>query len=125
MASLLREIGVFKNKHIPDDYIFSSIDQRIELVCGLMDTDGTVSKSGQCTFVQCDAHKDIVFSMRKILQSLGFKVALYHKTKMCDEKQFWCYEIYFSCDKNLPLVKMRRKYDRLLEKDIQQPFINQ
>lgn len=116
LASLLREIGVFKNKHIPDDYIFSSIDQRIELVCGLMDTDGTVSKSGQCTFVQCDAHKDIVFSMRKILQSLGFKVALYHKTKMCDEKQFWCYEIYFSCDKTLPLVKMRRKYDRLLEK---------
>ena len=112
----LREYNLFGNKHIPEDYIYGSVEQRLELVRGLMDTDGTVSKNGQCTFVQCDDHKDIVFDLRKIIQSLGFKVAVYHKTKMCDEKQFWCYEIYFTCDKKLPLVKMSRKFERLREK---------
>ena len=115
LVTLLRQIGVFNNKHIPDNYIYSSINQRMELVRGLMDTDGTVSKRGQCTFVQSDDHKEIVFAMMKILQSLGFKVAIYHKAKMCDQKEFWCYEIYFVSDKQFPVVKMKRKYNRLLD----------
>lgn len=33
------------NKHIPKDYITASIDQRLELLAGLIDTDGTLIKS--------------------------------------------------------------------------------
>ena len=37
-----------ENKHIPQNYIFSSFDTRLALLQGLMDTDGTVEKRGTC-----------------------------------------------------------------------------
>lgn len=44
----LREIGALNNKHIPDMYLNASKEQRFALLQGLMDSDGTASKSGQC-----------------------------------------------------------------------------
>jgi hypothetical protein len=44
----LRQAGVWgllgHNKHIPDQYLFASVDQRIELLRGLMDADGMATK---------------------------------------------------------------------------------
>lgn len=42
----LREVGVLNNKHIPIDYLRASYGQRLALLQGLMDTDGTVSGGG-------------------------------------------------------------------------------
>ena len=50
----LRQLGVFgnksPNKYVPEIYLTSSIKSRIELLSGLMDTDGSCSESGECTF---------------------------------------------------------------------------
>jgi len=46
----LRELNLIKNKHIPEEYLKASIEQRMELLRGLMDTDGYVDKRGQCEF---------------------------------------------------------------------------
>lgn len=40
----IRAAGLYKNKHIPRAYIESSIEQRCELLAGLIDTDGTVDQ---------------------------------------------------------------------------------
>src|SRR5207253_2085208 len=45
--SALRLIG---NKHIPEQYLHSSEDQRKALLQGLMDTDGTISPAGYAEF---------------------------------------------------------------------------
>ena len=37
----LRELGVLGNKHAPQDYLVASADQRLALLQGLMDTDGS------------------------------------------------------------------------------------
>lgn len=42
----LREAGVLDNKHIPTNYLRASYSQRLALLQGLMDTDGTVSDGG-------------------------------------------------------------------------------
>ena len=47
----LKSLGLLKNKHIPDIYLFSSVQQRLELLRGLMDSDGTVDKRGCSNFV--------------------------------------------------------------------------
>lgn len=47
----LRKMDLIKNKHIPDCYMYATVEERLELLQGLMDTDGTVDKkSGNCSF---------------------------------------------------------------------------
>jgi predicted phage terminase large subunit-like protein len=43
-TNLLKAIGVFDDKNIPEIYLRSSVAQRLELLAGLIDTDGHVSK---------------------------------------------------------------------------------
>lgn len=38
----LKDLGVVNNKHIPEVYLRASVEQRVALLQGLMDTDGTV-----------------------------------------------------------------------------------
>jgi intein/homing endonuclease len=52
LQAQLKQLGIYKNKHIPREYLEASIDQRKDLLKGLMDTDGNVSKEGQCFFAQ-------------------------------------------------------------------------
>src|SRR3990167_8647539 len=47
---LLRQNNLLKNKHIPSLYLIGDINQRLSLVRGLMDTDGTIDKKGRCSF---------------------------------------------------------------------------
>lgn len=67
----LRELGVLGNKHIPEAYLTASEEQRFALLQGLMDTDGTVTTAGQCSFQ--NTNKLLVEGARELLQSLGFK----------------------------------------------------
>ena len=70
----LKKLNLLQNKHIPEEYFYGSIEQRLELVRGLMDTDGTCSKyNGQCSIVQSVTHKNIIDGLSQILSSLGIK----------------------------------------------------
>jgi replicative DNA helicase len=46
----LRTLGVLANKHIPQDYLRASEEQRRALLAGLLDTDGTVNPGGSVSF---------------------------------------------------------------------------
>lgn len=50
LVTHLKKIGVYGNKHIPNEYIQSSHNQRLELLRGLMDTDGDCATDGGATF---------------------------------------------------------------------------
>ncbi len=52
MTARLDELGVRNNKHIPEAYLFGSHDQRLALLQGLMDSDGSVSGRGRPVFYQ-------------------------------------------------------------------------
>lgn len=52
LRAVLRDLSVFGNKHIPEAYLRSSRAQRLQLLAGLMDTDGHVEKeTGRCRIV--------------------------------------------------------------------------
>jgi hypothetical protein len=76
----LKELNVFKNKHIPDIYLYSSLEQRYELLRGLMDTDGSCDKSGHIEFGTSISKLASTFS--DLCRSLGiaFKVNIVNKT---------------------------------------------
>ena len=112
LSAKLRAAGLIKNKHIPQEYLQGSIDQRMELLQGLMDTDGTCSKSGQCEFVQ--KSKVITDGIMELLDSLGIKNTVHEHIptingKACDK----VYRVQFWTDKTKPCFKLWRKYDRL------------
>src|SRR5690606_9232935 len=46
----LRAMDLVGNKHIPPAYLRAGFAQRLELLQGLMDTDGTIDKYGACSF---------------------------------------------------------------------------
>lgn len=110
----LREIGVFKNKHIPKIYLQSSIEQRMELLRGLMDTDGTVSKSGQCEFAQTD--KVITDGVSELLYSLGIKHNVKKEHNILNGKKYEYYRITFFISKSNSCFKLQRKHNRLKDK---------
>lgn len=70
----LRRISVLGNKHIPHDYLWASEDQRLALLQGLMDTDGTVTKSGSAEF--CNTNLHIAEGVAHLARSLGMKATL-------------------------------------------------
>ena len=56
-------------KYIPDNYKYGSIEQRYELIRGLMDTDGYISNDGSMSFV--NTSKQLVDDFMEVLRSLG------------------------------------------------------
>jgi predicted phage terminase large subunit-like protein len=67
----LKALNLINNKHIPEQYLTSSFLQRMDLLCGLIDTDGNVTKDGQCSFHGKD--KKLVDQVVELLHSLGRK----------------------------------------------------
>lgn len=98
---------LLKNKHIPDDYIYNSIENRLELIRGLFDTDGWVSvDNGKCYFAQ--KNESIFFSTVRILRSLGMSVTV-TADKIVDGK---LYKTLYT-PANLQIFNLKIKADRL------------
>ena len=109
----LRDLGVFGNKHIPEMYMAASVEQRMELLRGLMDTDGFCSKKGQCEFSQKDER--FVDQFQELLASLGIKSSKREKRIRCNGKECRAFSVLFYCDQANPCFKLRRKKERLKE----------
>ena len=68
----LKALNVMKNKHIPKKYLESSIEDRMELLMGIMDTDGHKMKN-RATCEMCTKHKHFAEEFLQLINSLGFK----------------------------------------------------
>jgi hypothetical protein len=61
-------------KFVPDIYLTASLAQRLDLLRGLMDSDGTVTaKSGRCCFV--NTNTELIAGVRTLVRSLGWKTS--------------------------------------------------
>jgi predicted phage terminase large subunit-like protein len=67
----LRVAGLLKNKHIPDAYLCASVDQRLALIQGLIDTDGCVTRDGKVTFH--NTNEVLVDDFLTLVRSFGVK----------------------------------------------------
>lgn len=65
----LKELGVLNNKHIPKQYLINSKKVRLQLLAGLIDTDGYKGNTGyEITQKRLNLHLEI----KTLAQSLGF-----------------------------------------------------
>jgi len=113
LVTLLKSNNLYENKHIPDEYLYGSVSQRLDLLCGLMDTDGTISKDGYAEFTQSVCHEKICDGFYKLLVSLGIKFTCGVYDRKCGDKTFKAHRFKFTPSKELPCFKLPRKLDRL------------
>lgn len=72
LLAQLKNLGVWNETYIPDLYTRSSMDQRIALLQGLMDSSGNaISSSGECVF--SNTNPDLVGQVVGLVRSLGLR----------------------------------------------------
>lgn len=109
LQKLLKELGVYGNKHIPKEYLRASIDQRLSLLQGLMDTDGYCDKRGQCEFT--NINKRLIDEVEELICSLGIKVVVCEGIAMLNGVSHGKkYRLKFLS--SLPVFRLKRKLDR-------------
>lgn len=73
LATDLRHLGVLDHKHVPEQYLRGSVEQRLDLLRGLMDSDGTITREGQCVFSNTDSL--LVSAVLELVRSLGIRAS--------------------------------------------------
>jgi hypothetical protein len=76
--SKLKSYNLLKNKHIPQNYLRSSYEDRLELLRGLMDTDGSVTKNTR-SFEFYQKNYDLILQVVELLSTLGIKSNIRHR----------------------------------------------
>jgi len=80
MLNLLRDkLNVLNNKHIPFDYLTSSRNDRLQLLAGLIDTDGSIAHNG---YEITQKNSELLKQIKWLADSLGFRTSQI-KEKIC------------------------------------------
>lgn len=128
----LKRLGVYNNKHIPKEYIYCCESDRLELLAGLIDSDGWYdSKKKRFGFSQVDYRKDIAYDFAFIARSLGMKVSIRKKkqkpSKLCPNISNYSYvvSILSGCERIPTKIKRKQaKGDKYYQKDIYRSMFN-
>lgn len=112
--------SVAHQKYIHHDYLFNSLENRIELLNGLMDSDGTCQKNG-CSCYNTKS-KQLAEDVKQLVLSLGgFAIVREKKCGYFNKKYNEyrdCgiqYEVTITlCDPSIPIFKLKRKQDRVV-----------
>jgi len=107
------------NKYIHHDYLYNSLENRIALFNGLMDTDGTCSKHGYCSY--STKSKQLAEDIKQLVMSLGGFARINPKNRGYKNKKTGeyvdCgvhYEVYICLyDANIPIFRLSRKQERV------------
>jgi phage terminase large subunit GpA-like protein len=115
-------LGLTERKHIPEVYLRSSPQQRLALLRGLMDTDGTITKKGWCSFVA--SNMDLARDVHELIASLGLKPTM---SARLTERGFRggprqtdpaiLFQVGFMAYSDSPVFGLARKRDRLVPVD--------
>jgi ATP-dependent Lon protease len=91
----LRHYDLINNKHIPHDYKTNDRNTRLQILAGLLDTDGSFEIDNRCySIIQKNKRlsDDIVF----IARSLGFAATQTECDKYCVYNNEKCYGLYYN-----------------------------
>lgn len=112
LSKKLKDLDIIKNKHIPETYLRASREQRLDLLKGLMDTDGTVNKSsGAAEFDNTD--ENLTDTVIELACSLGHKPG--RKTKTQGKLNGKIYKDVFSVKWTPPEYVFRLKRKKELQ----------
>lgn len=108
-STLLRQLGLLDNKHVPAIYLRGSEYQRLALLQGLMDTDGHANEDGSVEFT--NTNRQLADAVQSLACSLAYKAHLNEGRAMlygkdCGPK----FRVNWMADK--PMFRLPRKLER-------------
>ena len=109
-TKILKEQNLLKNKHIPQKYLRASYQTRLELLRGLMDTDGSLKPNSR-TFEFYQKNYDFIIQVVELLSSLGIKSRVRVKTikgNLYHTIAFTTSEIVFNLPRKVNLINKTR-----------------
>lgn len=111
LTTLIKQENLYKNKHIPEQYFHASLDQRMALLRGLLDTDGCISERGQVEFT--NTNKRLACDVLRLVSSLGIKAKITSKSAGYSStiKSSALFRVRFRT--SLPVFGLPRKSERL------------
>ena len=72
LSSVVKHLGMWRNKHVPQAMLRMSSEQRLALLQGLMDSDGCAAESGSRVEF-CNTNKSISAGVEELARTLGQK----------------------------------------------------
>ena len=107
----LKKLGLMgKSSHtkfIPLSYKYSSIQNRLKLIRGLMDTDGHNDDGKRAEYTSVSSR--LTMDVKEILESLGYSVSTRHRMTKCNNKSFLSYRLYIHGNNIDQLFSLPRK----------------
>lgn len=108
LITLLRNYNLIHNKHIPEQYLINSKEVRLQILAGLIDSDGYY-KRGNYSFTLKD--KQLADDIVTLAHSLGFNATWHEKVKHIRKRNFSAIYHYVNIYGNVDSVpcKLERK----------------
>lgn len=111
----IRELGCYKNKHIPEIYKRGSIQQRLQLLAGLIDTDGSRDKKSRYRIVTVS--KKLAEDIAEIVTSLGMRPYIMEAKPILSTSGIQgtkiTYSVGFQPTMEIPVALERKKVTRI------------
>lgn len=112
LSNYFNHYNLTNNKHIPYDYLYNSKEIRLEVLKGLMDSDGTVYKDGHIEFSNTDY--PLIKQVEQLVRSLGINCKLGEAKKAGYKNKngefIRCKDSYkLSIRTSVPIFKLERK----------------
>lgn len=128
VTTALKQLGVHgqtsATKFVPEVYKFASVEERYELLQGLLDSDGTVAnRTGAVSF--CSTSKQLATDVRDIVLSLGGKSSISQTTKYFTykgekKKGLPVYIVSINVEDKQKLFTLKRQQEKVSPTDISQ-----
>lgn len=121
--NFLRGFDLIGNKHIPDDYLYASREDRLELLAGLLDTDGHQDKGSHgFEITQKNAH--LALQIVTLARSVGCHATVKEVTKTCGNNgvkgQYWRVTI----GRNIDQIPIRIPHKKITPGERQRPNLH-
>jgi predicted phage terminase large subunit-like protein len=117
----LRGYDLLNNKHIPKEYIYNTKENRLNLLAGLIDTDGYLhQKSGQYKFT--NTNKKVIDDVCLLLRTLGITYSTTKQHPRKEPNSFGiqdkkvCWQIAFTPNTEIPCKVDRKKSKKIISK---------
>ena len=101
-------------KRIPVEYLYGDIEQRIELLQGILDTDGSIGLEKRYNVSYTTINKGLANDVLKLAYSLGFSASISIDKREWKYKTGVCYSIHFRIpsESKAKIFRLSRKLER-------------